>query len=98
MYACVHMEAYRVTVGESAKHRHGQNANTGSPAGYVAMLADFSSYNEEHPIHNGDGVVLTLSGHYSNKYSQIKTDDSGAGQPHNNVSPCVSSYIWRRTA
>lgn len=88
---------HQLTVGELAKHSHGQNANTDSPAGYVAMLANFSSYNEEHPIHKGDGVVLTVAGHCSNKYSQIKTDDSGAGQPHNNIAPCISAYLWQRT-
>lgn len=88
---------HQLTVGELAKHSHGQNANTGSPAGYVAMLANFSSYNEEHPIHQGDGVALTVAGHYSNEYSQIKTDDSGAGQPHNNIAPCISAYLWQRT-
>ena len=93
------MEAHILAVGESAKHRHGQNINRGNNTGYIPWLAGFSSYNEEHPIHQGEGAWFgnnPVRG--SNIYSQIMTDDSGAGQPHNNVSPCLASYIWRRIA
>lgn len=89
---------HQITVGESAKHRHGQNAAKGNNTGYIAELAGFPSYNAEHPIHQGEGVWINPDGDTSNKYSQVMTDDSGAGQPHNNVSPCLASYIWRRIA
>ena len=56
-------------VGELAKHRHGQNASRGNNTGYIAMLSGFSSYNEEHPIHQGEGVWIDTSGKDSNKYS-----------------------------
>lgn len=87
-----------MTVGELAEHRHGQNARNGSTTGYVAMLAGFPSYNEEHPIHKGAGVWIDPAGGASDQYTQIKTDNSGAGQPHNNVSPVMPVYLWERTA
>ena len=87
---------HQLSVGELAKHRHGQNAGKGTNTGYIAELAGFSSYNAEHPIHQGEGVWTNPQGKDSNKYSQIMTDDSGAGQPHNNVSPCFASYMWKR--
>ena len=87
-----------MTVGESAKHRHGQNASKGDGTGYAAWVSSFSSYDEEHPIYQGKYVAVAPTQLGSNKYSQIMTDDSGAGQPHNNVSPCVAAYLWKRTA
>ena len=97
MYCQLPLEKNIIAVGESPKHSHGQNANTGSDKGYIAMLANFSSYNEERPIHEGTGAALNVAGLYSNKYSQVKTDNSGAGQPHNNIAPCISAYLWQRT-
>lgn len=89
---------HQLTVDELAKHSHGQNASVGSNGGYVAMVAGFPSYNEEHPIYKGASVWIDPDGHSSSDYSQIKTDDSGAGQPHNNVAPAKACYVWRRTA
>lgn len=80
------------------KHRHGQNSARGNNNGYVALVAGFPSYNEEHPIYKGAGVWLDASGHSNNYFSQIKTDYSGASQPHNNVAPAKACYVWRRTA
>lgn len=92
------LQRWKSTVGESAQHSHGQNARNGSITGYVAMLAGYPSYGEEHPIHKGAGVWLDPAGYASDEYSQIKTDYSGEGQPHNNIAPCIATYLWKRTA
>ena len=89
---------HQITVGESAKHSHGQNIAKGNNTGYIAQVAGFPSYNEEHPIHKGEGAWIEASGKSSNMYSQINTDYSGASQPHNNVSPCLAAYMWERKA
>lgn len=89
---------HQITVGESAPHSHGQNAAKGNNTGYTAELAEFPSYDEEHPIHEGEGSCINPGGISFNKYSQIKTDYSGEGQPHNNIAPCVACYLWKRTA
>ena len=87
-----------IAVGESAKHSHGQNASKGDGTGYAAWVTTFLSYDEEHPIHQGKYVAIAPTEKGSNKYSQIMTDDSGEGQPHNNIAPCVATYLWKRTA
>ncbi|NME19043.1 phage baseplate protein [Megasphaera elsdenii] len=89
---------HQITVGESAKHRHGENASAGANKGYIALIASFPSYDEEHPVYKGQFVDIQPSGKGSNRFSQIMTDDSGEGQPHNNIAPCVATYLWKRTA
>lgn len=87
-----------MTVGESAKHSHGQNIAKGNNTGYIAMVAGFPSYNEEHPVYKGESRWINADGKSVNYFSQIMTDDSGASQPHNNVSPCLAAYMWERKA
>ena len=89
---------HQITVGESAKHSHGQNASKSDGTGYAAWVSVFKTYDEEHPIHQGQYVSVAPSAKGSNKYSQIMTDYSGEGQPHNNIAPCVAAYLWKRTA
>ena len=92
------METHGIAVDELVKHRHGQNAARGSNTGYIAAVAGFPSYDEEHPRHKGEGAWITASGIDDSVYAQIMTDDSGASQPHNNVAPAKACYVWRRTA
>lgn len=87
---------HEITIEESAKHNHGQNIPRGNNTGYIAMIAGFQSYNEEHPVYKGESGWVNAYGIEHNKYSQVMTDDSGAGQPHNNISPCIAAYAWKR--
>lgn len=36
--------------------------------------------------------------HYTNDQSKIFTNNTGEDSPHNNLSPVVAAYLWKRTA
>ena len=47
------------------------------------------------------GTTLALLDHYDAKtdgFKEVNCGFSGSNQYHNNVSPCVASYAWKRIA
>lgn len=81
MYACVHMEAYRVTVGELPREKLrflNQWTATGKGTGnWLDKSAYYWGNNEEYCDIEG-ALIGRMDLH------------------HNNISPCVAVYIWTR--
>ena len=91
------MEAHCLAVGELAEHAHGQNINgNGNDAWngkYGPMVTQGGT--------NGtvDGYSAYVEGkHWTKNQNRVITDSSGNNAYHNNVSPGIAVYAWRRTA
>ena len=91
---------HKLTVGELTPHGHPIQYRDSDDKNYIpqdstriASVKIGSSIYE--PYING---ILTdiITGDYTDKGNLIGV--KGEGKYHNNVSPCVASYVWQRTA
>ena len=93
---------HQLTVGELSKHTHRiALTKSGYPNNEPQSIL-FLPGNTNQGI-NGTFSDRKVSGTYEDNQSGYYVDSefievTGNNQYHNNISPCVSSYIWRRTA
>lgn len=91
-----------ISVGELSKHTHRiALTKSGYPNNEPQSIL-FLPGNTNQGI-NGTFSDRKVSGTYEDNQSGYYVDSefieaTGNNQYHNNISPCVSSYIWRRTA
>ena len=83
-------KTHTLTIGEIPNHSHGEN--TISQYGYTYPLV---SNNGEGDSKNG--WLPTSAGSEVTK-NQVLTDSTGGNQPHNNLQPYITCYLWKRTA
>lgn len=83
-------KTHTLTIGEIPNHSHGENT--------------ISEYGFNYPLvsNNGEGDsktgwLPTSAGSEVTK-NQVLTDSTGGNQPHNNLQPYVTCYMWKRTA
>lgn len=85
-------KTHTLTVDEMPRHYHdlyiedflGQSGSTTTPAYYVAINNNATSYNYETGVDSTTEVAGT----------KIR----GGSQPHNNLQPYIACYMWKRTA
>lgn len=81
---------HQITVGESASHSHTIHFYND----------DWNSSDGKGGAYNLPGIVhdaAVKSDTTTNRWTDI-IESTGGDQPHNNVSPCLASYIWKRKA
>lgn len=81
-------KTHTLTIGEIPNHSHGENT--------------ISEYGFNYPLvsNNGEGVsktgwLPTSAGSEVTK-NQVLTDSTGGNQPHNNLQPYITVYMWKR--
>ena len=88
-----------MTVGELPVHTHGASANTtgehkhGAPAtgNYNGGGTGFDDGGGNNP--NYTRCYTSINGNHSHT---ITINNTGSNQPHNNLQPYVTCYIWKR--
>ena len=91
--------AQHKSVGEIPSHTHGASANTtgehkhGAPAtgNYNGGGTGFDDGGGNNP--NYTRCYTSINGNHSHT---ITINNTGSNQPHNNLQPYVSCYIWKR--
>ena len=79
------------------------NGATGGTATHTLSVSEMPQHSHKENYSNlynvGGGVVLG-SGNvcYANAGLNYYTENTGGGQPHNNMPPYLAVYIWKRTA
>ena len=89
----------QLTVGEMPSHTHGASANTtgehkhGAPAtgNYNGGGTGFDDGGGNNP--NYTRCYTSINGNHSHT---ITINNTGNNQPHNNLQPYVTCYIWKR--
>ena len=84
-------KTHTLTVDEMPLHKHGENIT--SSFGYEYPLV---GENSEGGTKNGYAFATSAISEKNNK--QVLTDSTGGNQPHNNLQPYVTCYMWKRTA
>lgn len=82
--------AHTLTAAEMPTHRHAlkiQNTSGGN-------MADADNAGIQ--AGSSNSINTNTDSHYTNQSRAIS--DSGGGQPHNNMPPYISVYMWKRTA
>ena len=74
---------HQITVGEMPNHNHETNEDA------AGLFEGWGSKSQ-------DGWVTAAK--QNNNGGTYRTAYVGGNQCHNNISPCVASYIWKRTA
>lgn len=90
---------HTLTVGEIPSHTHGASANTtgehkhGAPAtgNYNGGGTGFDDGGGNNP--NYTRCYTSINGNHSHT---ITINNTGSNQPHNNLQPYVTCYIWKR--
>lgn len=89
-------KTHRITEDEMPAHQHFADNNNGEEklTGNVGNMG-FSASSDE-----GASYCYTLNwGYRSSRIDTgIKTAEAGGGDPHNNLQPYITCYIWKRTA
>ena len=90
---------HTLTVNEMPSHNHPQNARVhgysgwsqiDTGAGYTVNINMASGGNYHSPNTKLNAVVVSMGG--------TSTSSTGGSQPHNNMPPYLSVYMWKRTA
>ena len=91
------METYCITVGELPQHTHTASTNTtGEHTHTFTVTGDESGNDSNKPTvgYNNVGTYTTSSA--GNHSHTININNTGSSQPHNNIQPYLSVYIWKR--
>lgn len=86
MYGCAHMEAYCLTVGELPNHSHTVYVDPN-----FCAVATGNNNDWKQALANAGTPKKGVS--YGTYIGAV-----GYDYYHNNVSPCLATYLWRRTA
>ena len=89
------MEAYCLTVGELASHAHVSCIYNQNNQNYTSVITTGVGYLSDGVLQWSTGAVKT-AGEGTGDPCGI-TKDTGNNEMHNNISPCVGAYLWRRT-
>lgn len=81
---------HALTVAEMPKHTHNQKIQYDNQNRDMADLVSDTS-------DTGSAKMWSMSGIYSSHIALI-TGETGASQPHNNMPPYTTCYMWVRTA
>lgn len=85
------MEAYSVTVGELASHIHPYRIFSGSPGTSITDSTQGKIMGAAAYSDNAQSFYCE-----PNKSNEFHIYSSGNNEWHNNVSPCIAAYCWRR--
>ena len=91
MYGCAHMEAYCLTVGELASHIHPYKLFAGTPGTTQTdtkqgkFMAAF--------VTSDSGLSFYCE---PGKSGEFHIYGTGNNEHHNNISPCLAAYAWKR--
>lgn len=89
-------KTHRLTEDEMPAHQHFADNNNGEEklTGNVGNMG-FSASSDE-----GASYCYTLGWGYRSSRTDtgIKTAEAGGGDPHNNLQPYITCYMWKRTA
>lgn len=91
---CGHLplDAYCIAVGELANHVHPYRLYSG-PQGTSATDAKQGKFMSAVSIADANGSFYCELG----KSIEFHLYSAGNNEHHNNVSPCLSAYVWQRT-
>ena len=82
-------KTHTLTVDEMPLHKHGENIT--SPYGYEYPLVGENSEG-----YTKDGYVFATSAISEKNNEQVLTDSNGGGNPHNNLQPYITCYMFKR--
>ncbi len=86
-----------MTVEQIPKHKHGQNINGNGGDGWNNTYGAAIT-RPETSGHGQSGYSYAAAGsNWSDSANRIYTDDAGSSEPHNNLQPYQTIYMWKRT-
>lgn len=92
-------KAHALTVGELADHSHGGYVNTGRESGSPYFKLEQGVAVGTAAAGTDVSVLnLGLRSSYRGDPGQLGTTNVGSSQPHNNLQPYITCYMWKRTA
>ena len=95
------------SVGELPTHNHTASTNTLNINGgfdindgaNIGSAWGVFSKNEAHVWAKGDNENVGKGVNFNSNHTHIVTiNNTGSNQPHNNIQPYISVYMWKRTA
>lgn len=88
----------RFLLGADATYAAG---STGGEATHKLTVSEMASHHHDIVTRTVAGDYqghLTSAGNTTSTIGNSRTEESGGGQPHNNMPPYLSVYMWQRTA
>lgn len=90
---------HTLTTAEMPAHKHGQNINGKGSDSWANIYGAAVTSPPGGGTEGVSGITYTAgTTDWSHKSNRIYTDPIGHSDPHNNMPPYLSVYIWKRTA